>query len=374
MVDGDPKGNPASDLSSCGGMAHHHDSERTIKSVARLSKFLDHLSLNKGKTLPLAVIVIPSLFLTGGSIETSAATLTGITESVQTFSVWLKTLNDGAKEEILNPENQMKELMIFIYKWISMMIYTPAFLFENAFFKDMLRTFSGLSIAIATIVSMIEGFKRISGLSGTSLKKIAMRLPIMIGVCGFAPWGFVKAIEAMNWVTNMVFAIGNTYLNQSTAYSDMWELNLFGDVFEAIGFALFLLLYVALLIPMMLHHGRRWFSILSLGVLTPFAMLGYVFDSFKSIHNSWWNSLKGLLLVQIVYSIFVTILALLMFAVPFPGTLEGLFAKLLVLLGGLYTLAIPPPFVKKFFDNGPTPKQSYALIAKKLGMMMIKKV
>jgi hypothetical protein len=136
----------------------------------------------------------------------------------------------------------------------------------------------------------------------------------------------------------------------------------------------FLLLYIALLIPMLLNHGKRWFSMIALGVLTPFAMLGYVFDSYQSLHRNWWTALKGLFLSQIVFSTFVTILSLLMFAVPYPTTVEGIFAKMVVTLGGLYVLAVPPPFVKSFFDQGPSPKQSYAVVAKKLGNLILRKV
>ena len=63
-----------------------------------------------------------------------------------------------------------------------------------------------------------------------------------------------------------------------------------------------------------------------------------------------------------------------MFAVPIPTTIEGLFAKLLVILGGLYMLAIPPQSVKKHFDHTPTPKQSYLAVAQKLGKLMLRKV
>lgn len=364
----------ASGIGSRRDLVDYHGHEGTIKPATRLSKFLEHLSLNKGKILPLAILAVPSMFLFGESSVTHAASISGMMDSVQQVSGWFQTLNDVAKAEILQPQNNMKELMIWVYKMISMIIYTPAFLFDNEFFQNMIRFFSGLSIGVVTIGSMIEGFKRVIGLSGTSIKQIMTRLPLMVAICGFAPIGFVKAVEAMNGITNTIFYIGTNVLGNTTTYPDMWEFNLFGDTFEAIGFFLFILLYIALLIPMMLHHGRRWFSMIALGVLTPFAMLGYVFDSFKSFHTSWWSTLKGLFLVQIVYSVFVTILSLLMFAVPFPTTIEGLFAKLLVILGGLYMLAIPPPFVRKFFDQGPSPKQSYTLMAKKIGKLMLKKI
>lgn len=315
--------------------------------------------------------MVPGVLLTGFSTETSASTFSWFSDTVQSSFTWWVTFHNPKDGELIQ-ENEMQKFMIFIYKWVSMVVYTPAFLFQNDFFKEMIRIFSGLSIGVVTIGCMVEGFKKLLGWSGTSFKQIAVRLPFMIGVCGFAPLGFVKAVEAMNWITNMIFNLGTNLLNRSVPYRDeLWQLDLYGDIFEAAGFLLFLILYIALLVPLMLHHGRRWFSMLSLGVLTPFAMLGYVFDSLKGLHDSWWTTLKGLFLVQIVYSVFVTILALMMFAVPFPNTLEGIFGKLLVVLGGLYTLAVPPTFVKKFFDKGPTPQQSYAILAKKLGKFML---
>jgi len=112
----------------------------------------------------------------------------------------------------------------------------------------------------------IEGFKRILGLSSTSLKQIITRLPLLIAVCGFAPYLFVKAIEIMNKMTKIILSIGTSILGTSTYLPEGWEFNLAGDVFEVIGLSLFILLYIALLIPMMLNHGRRWFSMIALGV------------------------------------------------------------------------------------------------------------
>ena len=309
----------------------------------------------------------------GCSLDTSTSTLTTIGDTFNQVSNWWGSINAAANENIITPESHMKEFMIWLYNMISTIIYTPVFLFDNEFFSKMIRLFSTLSIGMVTVASMVEGLKRVLGLSATSLKQIMIRLPVLLAVCGFAPYGFVKAVEAMNGLSKMILQFGTDMLGSSTALSDS-ELSLVSDVFEVLGLSLFLLLYIALLIPMLLNHGRRWFSMIALGILTPFAMLGYVFDSFKSIHTSWWSSLKGLFFVQIVYSIFVTILSLLMFAVPFPSSAEGFFAKLLVILGGLYTLAVPPASVKKYFDHGPTPKQSYAAVAQKIGKIMLKRV
>lgn len=314
------------------------------------------------------------MLLTGCSFNASTDGLSAMTESFQSIKTLFETLNETAHQDLLQPKNDIKQLMIWIYKTISMVVYTPVFLFDNEFFHHLIRIFTSLSIGVITIGSMIEGFKRVLGLSGTPLKKIMTRLPLMVAICGFAPFGFIKAIEAMNGITRFIFNIGTNLLENTAYYSNQWAMISFGDIFETIGFLLFIILYIALLIPMMLYHGQRWFSMIALGILTPFAMLGYVFDSFESLHTSWWTSLKGLFLVQIVYSIFVTILSILMFAVPFPATMEGLFAKLLVILGGLYMLAIPPPFVKKFFDKGPKPTQAYAVAAKKIGKLMLRKV
>lgn len=313
--------------------------------------------------------MVPSIVLTGCSMETSAMTLSILTDTLQSSSELLDFVKGSEKSLFL--EEKIKELMILIYRGISLIVYTPAFLFNNDFFKEMVRLFSGLSISLVTLACMFEGFKRILGIDGTPIKQMIIRLPIMIAVCGFAPIGFVKAVEMMNEITTIIFKLGTGMLESSMPNSSLWEIALFGDVIETFGFILFILLYIALLIPMVLNHGRRWFSMISLGILTPFAMLGYVFESFKNFHQTWWTNLKGLFLVQIIYAVFATILSLVMFALPFPATVEGVFAKLLVILGGLYTLAIPPPFVKRFFDKGPEPNRSYAVFAKKLGKVMI---
>jgi hypothetical protein len=318
-------------------------------------------------------MIIPSLYLTGCSFDITTQSFSLLTESFQSISTFLETINAAAKEDLLHPQNQMYTLMVWIFRTVSRIIYTPVFLFDNEFFHHLIRIFTGISIGIVTIGSMMEGFKRVLGFSGSSFKRIILRLPIMVAICGFAPFGFIKAIEAMNGITNLIFTIGTNMLSNS-GQSNMGALSLFSGDLESLGFILFVLLYIALLIPMMLNHGQRWFSLIALGILTPFAMLGYVFDSFKSLHHTWWTSLKGLFLVQIVYSVFVMILSLLMFAVPFPTTFDGIFAKLLVILGGLYMLAVPPPFVKKFFNQSPNTKQSYAVVAQKIGKLILRKV
>lgn len=373
MVKRNIKRNPAGHLSSGRSLDNHHSHQGAFKPSARISKFLDHIKLNTSKVLPLNVLIIPAVLLTGCSFNGSAEGLSGMTESFQSIKTLFETLNETAQQDLSHPINDMKQLMTWIYKTISMVVYTPVFLFDNEFFHHLIRIFTSLSIGVITVGSMIEGFKRVLGLSGTPIKKIMTRLPIMVAICGFAPFGFIKAIEAMNGITRFIFNIGTNLLESTASYSNQWALISFGDIFETIGFLLFIILYVALLIPMMLYHGQRWFSMIALGILTPFAMLGYVFDSFESLHTSWWTSLKGLFLVQIVYSIFVTILSILMFAVPFPATMEGMFAKLLVILGGLYMLAVPPPFVKKFFDKGTKPNKAYTVAAKKIGNLMLKK-
>ena len=282
MVHRDSERNTSGSFGSSSNLAVNHNRKRDSKSITRLPKFLDHLSLNKGKVIPLSAMIIPSLFLTGCSFDMTTQSFSLLTESFQSISTFLETINAASKEDLLHPQNHMYTLMVWIFKTVSRIIYTPVFLFDNEFFHHLIRIFTGISIGVVTIGSMVEGFKRVLGFSGSSFKRIILRLPIMIAICGFAPFGFIKAIEAMNGITNLNFYDWHQYALQLQVNLIWGHLVYLVMILESLGFILFILLYIALLIPMMLNHGKRWFSLIALGILTPFAMLGYVFDSFKS--------------------------------------------------------------------------------------------
>ncbi|MFE8701006.1 hypothetical protein ACFYKX_10290 [Cytobacillus sp. FJAT-54145] len=260
---------------------------------------------------------------------------------------WFIQMNEKAKEELANPKSDTKRLMIWVFSIISKVIYTPAFLFDNVFFKGMLLKFSALAGGMVGLLAMGEGLKRILGFKGSGIKEILGRFPLMMAVCGFAPFLFVKAIEGLNAATRFIFLMGNGMLQDASSTSGSWAL----DGLDSGTFLIFNGLFVLLLVPFLLNHGRRWFQLLSLGILTPFAMLGFVFDSLRGFQQKWWTSMRDLYVVQLVYGVFVTLLSLIMFGMPFPMTPSGMFAKCLVTLGGLYSLAFPPSFVKNMLEK-----------------------
>ena len=170
MVNGDPKRHFASSLRSRHSLAVNHNRQRHSKPVTRLPKFLESSTQNKGKVIPLSVLIIPSVFLTGCSLDISTPSFSWLSESFQNISTMFETLDAAAKEDLLHPQNHMNALMVWIFKMVSRIIYTPVFLFDNEFFHHLIRIFAGLSIGVVTIGSMVEGFKRVLGLSGSSFK------------------------------------------------------------------------------------------------------------------------------------------------------------------------------------------------------------
>lgn len=281
------------------------------------------------------------IFLTGCSFEETKTLVEG---SRDLFNEWANvrgTLDAGEPSESLS-----LKILNWVFELVSNVIWTPVFLFDNDWFRDMLHKFSLISVGLVSTFALFEGFKRILNLKNTTnLTEIAKRFPLAIAVAGFAPLAFVKAIEWLNRATQYVISMAT---NMIATEQTMSPLNLFDQV----GMFLFNILFLALCVPIILHHGRRWFDMLVLGVLTPFAMSAYVFNSLSKWHREWWSNLKSLYLVQFVYAIFFSMLSVIMFAVPFPEDAKGSFAKALILLGGFWRMAFPPSFVTRMTDGG----------------------
>jgi len=243
--------------------------------------------------------------------------------------------------------NAVQTLLKWIYNIISsIVLWTPEFLFNNDWFSVTTGKFSIISIGVIILATMIEGLKKILKMNHTPLGDILKKLPIALGVSAAAPFLFTNGIHWLNKLTHIIMDIGKDEIGSNQLVG---ILNTSGLVFEPVNILMMLvfsILFLLTCIPMTFFHAKRWFDLLVAGILTPFAMSCYLFNSTHHLFHQWLSMIKSAGLKQLVYAIFVTIIGLLMFATPNPTTAAGVFSKLLIMLGGMYRLAFPPNFVK----------------------------
>lgn len=235
----------------------------------------------------------------------------------------------------------------FYYTLTRVVLYTPIYLFNNPYFQDATLTFSGISVFLVSILTMIESIKQMLKKKHTDFKTIMKRYFVAVTASGFAPFIFEKAFILINKITDAVLKIGTAGVqNQNIAdYLVMSNFNLFILL-------VFDLAILAMMIPIFLQNGRRWFDLLSLSVITPLSLTAWIFDHYKHLHSKWWSQVKHLSLVQLIYAIFVVVMTLFIFGTRNITGGDGLLIKLLIIVGGLWRMLNPPRIVKSSTDVG----------------------
>jgi hypothetical protein len=244
------------------------------------------------------------------------------------------------------------DLLVWIFDFLSQIVLTtPVLLFDNSWFKTTLLSFAVISVTLISALTMIEGIKRMLGIGYTNMRNVLVKLPVALAVTGFAPFIFVEGAKLLNKASDLILNMGTSKMYELSTYNS-YRVTSMASAMDTIALILFDGLFIYLCFPIILYHGRRWFDLIALGVMTPLAMTSWLFNGLSRFHAMWWSSLKALSLVQLMYAVFITLLALIMFAIPFPTTWAGMMTKLLVILGGLYRMAYPPHFVRAMTDRG----------------------
>lgn len=264
-----------------------------------------------------------------------------IGESISNTIQWFKDL----------PANTAKwsvDLLGWVYQMTSdIVLTTPLWLFQNTWFKDTSLVFGTISISVMVILMIIEGIKQMMKQKHTDLSTTMKRIPLALGVSGFAPYAFEQVFKLINKLSDSITQIG---VSEIHAGDIMTASRLSGaDTAALLGFDIAL---IGLLFPIFLHCGRRWFDLLSLASMTPLAMTAFCFDSYKHLHNQWWSNVKRLSLIQLVYAIFICIIGIFIFGTRNTMDGNGLMIKYLIVIGGLWRMANPPGFVKRYADQG----------------------
>lgn len=252
------------------------------------------------------------------------------------------------------PHNIVKmsaELLSWIYDLCAgLILKTPLFLFDNEWFTTMSLGFSGVSVGIVVVLTIIECIKRM--LSGANKKlrpmeftTIMKRWSLVAGVTSITPFLFKSAFKVLNFISGKLTSMGSEIMTASaltTTFSTIDVITLL--VFDAI--------LISTVIPMLWTNGRRFFDLLVLGVVAPVALSCWVFDSHRHFFNQWWSNVKHLSLVQVYHSLFLLIIGLFIFGIPFPADFTGTVVKLLVVIGGFARMQNPPKIIANKLDNG----------------------
>lgn len=253
--------------------------------------------------------------------------------------------------------NPLKVLLVTIFSLLEKIIYTPTFMFSNDYFLGVIQKFSVLSMGLVTSIVMFEGIKKMFNKSKDSYREILQRFPLVLATVGFAPMLITQSMKLLGKLTSFIQTIGIALIETKNEIS-ISPTSFINGTTETVIYGAFVVLFAYTIIPILLQHGRRYFTLLTLTMLTPLAMLGYMFKSLKHWHSRWWNGLKSTFLSQLYFTGFVSILNIVMFGFS-PTDIQGLFSHLLIVLGGIHMFAHPPAFVSQYITGGRDVVSSY---------------
>ncbi|WP_299831310.1 hypothetical protein [uncultured Metabacillus sp.] len=253
---------------------------------------------------------------------------------------WFVHLPENIAQLSVNLLTKLYELLMYI-------LQTPLFIFNNSYIKDATLVFTSSSILIVTILTLIELMKRMFKKRHTDFKDIMGRWALAVTGSGFAPFLFEQTFNLLNLISKAITKIGASEIKAEEMMTYM-KMSGFNTVL-LVGFDIIL---IAIMIPIFLQNFRRFFDLMCLSAITPLALTAWVFDDYRHYFNKWWNQVKSLGSIQIVYSLFICLLGIFIFGTRNIVDGGGLFLKIGIAIGGLYRLANPPQFIKSKFDNG----------------------
>ncbi|AZV43699.1 hypothetical protein BAOM_3090 [Peribacillus asahii] len=235
------------------------------------------------------------------------------------------------------------DLLSFTYETLTtIVLQTPLFLFNNSFVKNTSTTFSMISVSIVILFTIYEMIMKLLKKRHTDFKTIIKRFPLAVAATGFAPFLFEKSFELINKITKGITQVGGITLNGSS-FANFVTV---GEI-DVLILLLFDVTLLSLLIPIFLQQGKRWWELFCLSAISPLALSAWVFDRHSHLFHQWWNHIKRLSMVQLVYGTFIVLLGVFIYGTRFISP-EMFFVKLLVTIGALTSLSNPPQIVKAY--------------------------
>lgn len=340
----------------------NHPISNNSKHDAQKRRWIKRLLLGLG---------LPFTTLSTGSIQASAnwyntfnpipkgtqESINGAVNSYQKFMNnvnliidWFKNIKENISEISIN-------FMTWTFEFLTKtVLHTPSFLFNTEWLKSNTLTFTGLAVIMASVVVIYEGFQRMFGhlvkrKNVTDIGTIAWKVPLITTISALSPYLFYQFFNGLNWMTNFIIDIGKNQMNEGISKIDLGAVS----TIEVISFVAFDIALIGMLIPILLQNFRRWFELLALSVVSPLALTCSIFKAHEHFYHTWWNSIKRKSLTQLVYSIYLVIIGTLMFGTKVPETSLDLLTKIGILIGGLYSMANPPSFLRSYVDQNNQP-------------------
>lgn len=261
------------------------------------------------------------------------------------------------------PENIVRlsvGLLAKIYELLLLVLQTPLFIFNNTYIKDATILFSGVSILMVTLLTMYEGQKRMFRKRHTDLNTVVKRYFVAVTGAGFAPFLFEKSFQLINIVTSSISKIGSAGLKTndvSGSWAPYYDPSFF-DWFNTLALIAFDFMVLAMVIPIFLQNGRRFFDLMCLSAITPLALSAWVFKDYKYLFDKWWHNVKKIGATPLIYSLFICIMGLFIFGTKNVMSGGGMLIKMLIIVGGLARMSNPPSFIKSRVDTGGTADDS----------------
>jgi hypothetical protein len=235
------------------------------------------------------------------------------------------------------------DLLTAIYNFLAKIaLQTPLFIFNNPFLKNTSQTFALISVSLVTLLTVFESFMQMFNKKHTSFKTIIKRYLLVASVSGFLPFAFESGFTFLNKLSDAISKIGTINGGNVNGFISGESIGFF----DTLIIILFDIAAIAMMIPVCLQAGKRWWDLMCLAAIAPLALSSWVFDRHKRHFYTWWRRVKSISYVQIVYSIFILIMGIFIFATQsIHGGIFTLIIKLLIVIGGLMRLSNPPRFV-----------------------------
>lgn len=252
------------------------------------------------------------------------------------------------------PEHVYKftaDIFAWIFKVLMLIGFqTPTFIFNNSYTQHTSLLFSSISVMVIIVFTIFESFmqmfSKVSKKKYTSFYTILKRLPIALGTSLSLPFIFEIAFKTLNKLTKNIANMGGN-LFKGDNFSDLLTLS----GVDVLGMIVFDVICIGLMVPVLINSGRRFWQIFLHLSISPLAFSAWIFDRHRHLHKKWWNNVKDLSLVQLVYAVFILLLGTFLYAVRFVSA-DMMIFKILIIMGALHSLANPPSFITKFDRTG----------------------
>ncbi|MDT0160300.1 hypothetical protein [Bacillus sp. AG4(2022)] len=273
------------------------------------------------------------------AIENRGGSLSEISQFVKDINSaidWIRNIKEHIYQWSL-------DLLSFTYETlVNVVLHTPLMIFNNPYIKNTSLTFSMISVSIIVLLTIYEMIMKMLKKKHTDFPTILKRMPIAIGAAGFAPYLFQKAFEMINKLTKGINQVGGAVLDGKT-FANIVSV---GDI-DVLLLLLFDVTLLGLLIPILLQNGKRWWSLLCLSAISPLALTAWMFDRHSHMFDQWWNSIKRLSVVQLVYATFIVLMGVFIYGTRFLSA-DFFLIKLLIIIGALTSMLNPPQIVKAY--------------------------